>query len=62
MGVKLNISLLLSLVSLTAATSLQEDFAEGEARFLFANYTSGEAALLALGLSHLPPDCQVCWP
>ena len=42
MGVKLNISLLLSLVSLTAAASLQEDNSEGEARFLFANYTSGE--------------------
>ena len=43
MGVKLNISLLLSLVSVTAAaSSLQEDNSEGEARFLFANYTSGE--------------------
>ena len=42
MGVKLNISLLLSLVSVTAAASLQEDNSEGEARFLFANYTSGE--------------------
>ena len=61
MGVKLNISLLLSLVSLTAAASLQEDNSEGEARFLFANYTSGEAALLALSLSDLRPDWQVCW-
>ena len=43
MGVKLNISLLLCLVSLTAAASLQEENPEGEGRFLFANYTSGEA-------------------
>ena len=58
MGVKLNISLLLTILSLTAAASLQEDNSEGEARFLFANYTSGEAALLALSLSHphLRPD------
>ena len=45
MGLKLNISLLLSLVSLTAAASLQEDNSEGEGRFLFANYTSGEASM-----------------
>ena len=40
MGVKLNISLLLSLASLAAATSPQEDMSEG--RLLFSNYTSGE--------------------
>merc|ERR1712226_840959 len=51
MGVKLNISLLLSLVSLTAAASLQEDNSEGEARFLFANYTSGLLALMSVNSS-----------
>ena len=40
MGVKLNISLLLSLASLAAATTNQEDMSEG--RLLFSNYTSGE--------------------
>ena len=40
MGVKLNISLLLGLASLAAATSPQEDMSEG--RLLFSNYTSGE--------------------
>ena len=45
MGVSLNISLLLSLglLSLTGAASLQEENSQGEGRFLFANYTSGEA-------------------
>ena len=44
MGVSLNISLLLSLglLSLTGAASLQEENSQGEGRFLFANYTSGE--------------------
>merc|ERR1719330_2014272 len=51
MGVKLNISLLLSLVSVTAAASLQEDNSEGEARFLFANYTSGLLALMSVNSS-----------
>merc|ERR1712079_839314 len=44
MGVKLNISLLLSLASLAAATSPQEDMSEG--RLLFSNYTSGLLALM----------------
>merc|ERR1711881_381493 len=51
MGLKLNISLLLSLLSLTAAASLQEDNSEGEGRFLFANYTSGLPALMSVNSS-----------
>merc|ERR1711953_17852 len=53
MGVSLNISLLLSLslISVTAAASLQEDNSEGEARFLFANYTSGLLALMSVNSS-----------
>ena len=54
-------SLLLSLLSVTAAASLQEDNSEGEGRFLFANYTSGEAPSLAVRFSHLRSDWQVCW-
>merc|ERR1719510_1375098 len=49
MGVKLNISLLLSLVTLTTASSL--DNSEGEGRFLFANYTSGLLALMSVNSS-----------
>merc|ERR1712024_7396 len=51
MGVKLNISLLFCLVSLTAAASLQEENPEGEGRFLFANYTSGLLALMSVNSS-----------
>merc|ERR1711874_680928 len=51
MGVKLNISLLLSLVPLMAAASLQEDNSQGEGRFLFANYTSGLLALMSVNSS-----------
>merc|ERR1719510_2468166 len=49
MGVKLNISLLLSLVTLTTASSLEDE--EGEGRFLFANYTSGLLALMSVNSS-----------
>merc|ERR1712038_761268 len=53
MGVSLNISLLLSLglLSLTGAASLQEENSEGDARFLFANYTSGLLALMSVNSS-----------
>merc|ERR1719510_626391 len=49
MGVKLNISLLLSLVTLTTASSLEDE--ESQGRFLFANYTSGLLALMAVNSS-----------
>ena len=51
MGVKLNISLLLTILSVTAAASLQEDNAEGDARLLFSNYTSGLLALMSVNSS-----------
>merc|ERR1712088_1197438 len=62
MGVKLNISLLLSLVSVTAAASLQEDNSEGEARFLFANCTSGLLALMSVNSSTSGRSPPRSWP